>query len=89
MARTEIAGFRPKSYKNLQAKARETANLSNEIRAFRIIQAELIMDPVRNAKVGTGTLLTLIVISAVVMLFSLRKQSLYIDMRVNFHTKEP
>jgi hypothetical protein len=41
MGRTEIAGFRPKSYKNLQAKARETTNFSNEIRDFRIFQAEL------------------------------------------------
>jgi hypothetical protein len=44
MGRTEISGFRPKSYKNLQAKARETANFSNEIRDFRIVQAELLIN---------------------------------------------
>ena len=59
MGRTEIAGFRPKSYKNLQMNARKMANLSNEIQGFRIVQAELILfstqpiPPLR--KVGDGT----------------------------------
>lgn len=49
----------------------------------------IIVDPVRSGKVHTGTLLVLITLSSVVMLFSLRKQSSYIESRVKFHTRKP
>ena len=39
-ARTEIAGFRPKSYKTLRPKARKTATFQHKINDMSVVQGE-------------------------------------------------
>jgi hypothetical protein len=41
MGRTEIAGFPLKSYKTLQAMARETATFQRKINGMGVVQSEL------------------------------------------------
>ncbi|WP_229804334.1 hypothetical protein, partial [Gemmobacter lanyuensis] len=41
IGRTEIAGFRPKSYKTLQAIARKTTLFHREINDMSVVQGEL------------------------------------------------
>jgi hypothetical protein len=42
MGGTEIAGFRPKSYKTLQSEARKTVPFQREINGMGIVQGERI-----------------------------------------------
>jgi len=44
MARTEIAGFRPSSYKTLQPEATKTAPFQREINDMGVIQVQRISD---------------------------------------------
>jgi hypothetical protein len=41
MGRAEIAGFRRKSYKTLQAMARKTATFQSELNGMAVVQGEL------------------------------------------------
>jgi hypothetical protein len=48
----------------------------------------LVLDPQRTPKVEHGLLIALVVFSSVVMLFSLRKQTLFLSMRVEHYSME-